>query len=168
MRSYYIHESKHILLLLFPRKRVTLCFGTFSLTMCSGSIFLNFLAAFDNVLCCLMLCLPCKIINSMKAQNYSERCLRNRVYISVFGKLNEQMWPPAALWAGPRHSVSSPSPLSLECGFHLPFPQSCPWSFVKLPQGHSLEMVLWSWGHLACVYEWTRLRPLNQLLRFGE
>lgn len=50
-------------------------------------------------------------------------------------------------------------------------PPLCPWNvgstcfpLPELPEGHSLEIMIWCWDHLDCTCDWTQLRPLHKLL----
>lgn len=57
---------------------------------------------------------------------------------------------------------SSPSPLSLEYGFHLPF------LFPEVtPRTHPWERG-WCWDHLDGIGDWIPSRPLYKHLRFGR
>lgn len=53
----------------------------------------------------------------------------------------------------------------------LPWPSSVLFTWLphsqKLPQGCSLERVMWCWDHLGRVHDGTQLRPLYKFLRFG-
>ena len=64
-------------------------------------------------------------------------------------------------WAGLRHS-EAPHPLPI---FGMCIPSSFP--VLETAQGRSLEIVVWCWDHLDRIYDWTQLRSLYKLLRFG-
>lgn len=68
-------------------------------------------------------------------------CLR--LFSHLLGNIFKEMWLPVDLWAG-LYQLEVPHP--------LPYPWNVGSAsvacFQRLPQRHSLEMVMWRWDHL--------------------
>lgn len=81
----------------------------------------------------------------------------------ILGGIITKMWPPVDLWTGSWQS-------------EVPHPLPCPWNVAsaffpcspRLPQGHSLEILMWCWDRLDGICEPIQLRVLYKLLSFGR
>lgn len=79
----------------------------------------------------------------------------------MLGDVNKKKPPPVDLWTGLRH---------------LEAPLPCPWNVSsaclscsqRQLQGLGLEKIMWCGEHLHGMRDWTQLKPLYQLLRFGR
>lgn len=93
--------------------------------------------------------------------SWPRHCNLCHSFTSLLEKVIKQMWPPVDLWDGPGHTeVLTLSP-SLKRGFCLPF------LFPEAAPRTEPEMVMQCWEHLDSVCDYTRLRILCKLLRFG-